>query len=51
MKVSGQLHALATLLTGKEPLLMGGPHSGAGYFGKEEDLFIYWESTPRLSSL
>jgi hypothetical protein len=38
MEVSGQLHALATLLPGKEPLdrRVGGPQSQAGHGGEEK---------------
>jgi hypothetical protein len=34
MEMCGRLRALVTVLNGKEPLVMGGPHSQSGYFGK-----------------
>jgi len=32
--MSGLLHAVAIVLTGREPFVLGGPHSQCGNYGK-----------------
>jgi len=51
MEVSGQLHTLAALTTGKSHQYptdrrLGGPQSKSGCSGGEKDLCHYWESNP-----
>jgi hypothetical protein len=55
MEVSGQLHAPATLFSGKEPLhplrrRLGGPKSWSRRSGEEKIPCPYWEAHPGSSS-
>jgi len=55
MEVSGQLHAMAILFPGKEPLqyplnsTLGGPQSQSGCYGEEKNILFLLASEPWLA--